>query len=128
MKYLRLYADADGESHFEDVTVAPATTRTLVETWPGFGFSAPIPVESMTLVDVPAELGDPEIWHPAPQRYFAMFIDGELEMEASDGVKRRVGPGDLMLLEDTTGKGHVSRKLNDGRQVLLLISAPEAAG
>jgi len=32
-----------------------------------------------------------------------------LEVELSDGTKRRIGPGDLVLLEDTTGKGHVTR-------------------
>jgi quercetin dioxygenase-like cupin family protein len=127
VKYLHLYADAEGESHFEDVAVPATTARSLVETWTEFMFSDPIPVETMTLVDVPPDPGDPEIWHPAPQRYFAILIKGELEMEASDGEKRRVAAGDLMLLEDTTGKGHRTRELNDGGQVLLLISAPQDA-
>ena len=47
----------------------------------------------------------------APQRQFAINLTGELEVEVSDGARRRLGPGDLVLLEDTHGKGHVTRLL-----------------
>jgi hypothetical protein len=36
-----------------------------------------------------------------------------VEVTASDGETRRIGQGELLLLEDTTGKGHSTRALGD---------------
>jgi hypothetical protein len=33
-------------------------------------------------------------------------LAGEAEIIASDGERRQVGPGMVVLLEDTSGKGH----------------------
>jgi hypothetical protein len=38
-------------------------------------------------------------------------------VQTSNGEVRRFGPGDVVLLEDTTGKGHRSRVVGD-RDVL----------
>ncbi len=35
-----------------------------------------------------------------------IVLDADMTMEASDGSKRRFVPGDVLLLEDTFGKGH----------------------
>jgi quercetin dioxygenase-like cupin family protein len=50
-------------------------------------------------------------WHTAPRRQFAINMTGELEVEISNGTRRRIGAGDLVFLEDLTGKGHVTRAL-----------------
>ena len=50
-------------------------------------------------------------WHPAPRRQFAINMTGDLEVEISDGTRHRIGQGDLVYLEDVTGKGHVTRVL-----------------
>jgi hypothetical protein len=38
-------------------------------------------------------------------------MDGEIEIETSLGEKRVFKHGDVLLVEDTTGKGHRSRNL-----------------
>lgn len=45
----------------------------------------------------------------APRRQFVIVLSGELEVEVSDGEKRRFGSGGICLVEDTAGRGHVSR-------------------
>jgi hypothetical protein len=128
MQYIRIWADATGESHIDDVEM-PTTSRVLVEGWPPFDFSAPFPVSALTVVHVPAgeHVGHDDIWHPAPRRQFLVYLQGETEITASDGARRRLGPGMLILVEDTTGKGHRSRALGGAGQVVLFIAAPESA-
>ncbi len=47
----------------------------------------------------------------APERQYVIMLRGEVEIEASDGTVRRLGAGDILLAEDTTGKGHCSRSV-----------------
>ena len=93
-KLCRIYATSDGESHMEELSVGPDVGL--------------LPLQGMT-----ARSYNPSnvTWHVAPQRQFAINLTGELEAEVSDGQRRRFGPGDLVFLEDTHGKGHVTRLL-----------------
>jgi len=36
-------------------------------------------------------------------------LEGEVEIEVGDGTKRILRSGDILLAEDTTGQGHISR-------------------
>jgi hypothetical protein len=113
MRYFRIYAGQDGESHFEDVDV---------EMQAGGGqsdLSAMIPATGIIFRRSPP---DQYIdWHPAPRRQFVITLAGEAEVEASDGEVRRIGPGTIMLAEDTTGKGHITRGVgNEERQSLFV--------
>lgn len=36
------------------------------------------------------------------------MLRGSIEIEVSDGTRRRFAPGDLLLVTDTTGIGHVT--------------------
>jgi hypothetical protein len=49
-------------------------------------------------------------------------LSGEAEIEIGDGTVRRFGPGDVMLAEDTTGRGHVTRVVGD--EPRLYVSVP----
>jgi uncharacterized cupin superfamily protein len=53
-------------------------------------------------------------------------MSGTVEMETTDGTARRLGPGDIVLLEDTTGRGHVTRNIGDGYAMFLVIPVPAA--
>jgi quercetin dioxygenase-like cupin family protein len=48
-------------------------------------------------------------WHPAPRRQYVITLFGQGEIELSDGTKRRFGAGDIMLADDTAGRGHITR-------------------
>jgi uncharacterized cupin superfamily protein len=41
------------------------------------------------------------------------MLSGEMEVEIGDGSKRRFKAGDVLLAEDTTGQGHITRRFGD---------------
>jgi len=106
MQYTRIYADSRGESHFDEVTVK-LSSMDFAPPAPPLNVSAPIPAAQMVFISSPPGwFGD---WHPAPRTQFWVQIAGQTEIEVSDGEVRRFKPGDVVLLEDVTGKGHLSR-------------------
>ena len=52
-------------------------------------------------------------WHPTPVRQWLVLMSGECEFEAGDGEKEIRKTGDLVLLDDTSGKGHQTKVLGD---------------
>lgn len=113
----RIFSDSDGESHIEEVTVTLKDAGTI-----GM-LSEKIPVEGLVFREVePAYDYD---FHTAPQRQYVVMLDGELEIETSLGEKGVLRAGDILLAEDTTGKGHRSRNLKPIRRKSLFITLPE---
>ncbi len=101
MRITRIWADDAGESHYEDMEVELKTSGPLGR------FSAPLAVASMILRE-----NDPGYdldWHVAPRRQYIAMLAGLVEIRVSDGEIRTFGPGEILLVEDTTGKGHKSR-------------------
>ena len=97
---LHIYADAQGDSHLEELMVETAPSG-RVRT------AKSLPVTGIEIREyAPRYVND---WHRAPARQFAITIVGELEVEVSGGVRRRVRTGELVFLEDTKGKGHITR-------------------
>ena len=94
VRYMRLYSDADGVSRFEDLEVEFAP-RTFVPPAPPFDVSEPIGAA-----------------HPAPARQLMLFMAGSFEVTAGEET-RRIGAGDIVLLENTRGPGHGTVALED---------------
>lgn len=116
MNYFRIYTGADGETHFEDLEID------LGEASGQSSLSRLIPATGVIFRRSPAnQFID---WHPAPRRQFVITLSGEAEVEASDGEVRRIGPGTIMLADDTSGKGHITRGV--GTQERLSIFIPLA--
>jgi hypothetical protein len=105
MKIHRLYTDAQGESHFADVEVE------FVETSPSGRLSKRLPVSGIIFREVPPTY-DLD-WHPAPRRQYIINLDNGVQITASDGEERIIGAGEVLLVEDTTGKGHLSKAINE---------------
>jgi quercetin dioxygenase-like cupin family protein len=59
-------------------------------------------------------------WHNPPRRKLVIWLTGEVEFQTSDGDIRRVMAGSVVLAEDTTGKGHISRHPAEG-QLLVFV-------
>jgi hypothetical protein len=113
MNYFRIYAGPDGESHFEDIEVEMTAGGSQSD------LSAAIPA---TGIIFRRSSPDQHIdWHPAPRRQFVITLSGEAEVEASDGEVRRIGPGTIMLAEDTTGKGHITRGVGTVERLSLFV-------
>jgi len=61
-------------------------------------------------------------WHPTPARQFIVFLKGQFTVRVSDGETRRLNPGDIVLVEDTTGNGHYSTTPADSEENLIFIT------
>lgn len=101
MRIHNLYADASGESHFRDIEVEWAE-----ETRAG-QLSRRFPATGIIFRRVPPTY-DLD-WHPAPRRQYIINLDAGVRLTASDGESRVIGAGEVILVEDTWGKGHLSQ-------------------
>jgi quercetin dioxygenase-like cupin family protein len=106
MHITRIYADTEGESHYEDVEII------LKEDGPLGRMSAPLVVTSMILRE--NETGYDYPWHVAPRKQYIIMLEGLVEITVSDGESRVFSPGEIVLVEDIHGKGHKSRSV-DGK-------------
>jgi hypothetical protein len=109
MKYARLYCDDAGESHFEDVDVKLLPVNFAP---PASPMNVSEPQRARQLLFLCARAGWVSDWHPAPKRQFLFRLAGEFETTVSGGETRRFPAGSILLVEDTTGKGHVSRVIS----------------
>lgn len=125
MNLLRVFSDGNGESHFEDVEIPFAEIDDYFENTPPVLFSSFEPAEEYGFERVPPGwVGD---WHPAPQRVLAIYLSGELEIQVSDGEVRPIGPGTILLAEDTTGKGHRNRVTSLSELHMVFVKLPDRA-
>jgi quercetin dioxygenase-like cupin family protein len=106
MKITRLYVDAKGETHFEDVDIP------FVESGPGGQTSKRYPASGIVFRET-AGTYDYD-WHNAPRKQYIINLDGAVDITVSDGETRRIGAGEVFLVEDVTGKGHISKAV-DGK-------------
>ena len=121
MKCLRIFATPDGESHFGYADI-PMTEGQLFPNEAPFELSGYYPASRMRFVHIPAGARE-DGWHNPPGRVLAVWLDGVVEYETSDGEVRHVSAGHFVLAEDTHGKGHMARYPIEG-QNLILISLP----
>lgn len=115
MRVTRIYTGDDGESHFEDLDVDLkdlGKVGAMSSLWPASG------------VIFRETAGDYDLdWHTAPRRQLVVNLaGGQVEIEVGDGTKRRLGPGDILLAEDTTGRGHISRAVDGAPRSCLFIT------
>jgi hypothetical protein len=106
MKIHNLYVDDTGESHFRDIEIE------YVESGPGGRLSRRLPATGIIFREVPPSYYLD--WHPAPRRQYIINLDAGVEITASDGESRVIGAGEVILVEDVKGKGHLSKAL-DGK-------------
>jgi hypothetical protein len=114
MKITRLYTGTDNESHFEEMEIelenagdigelsekVDATGIIFRRTGPGYDYD----------------------WHNAPQRQYIIMLDGAVDVEIGDGTVRRFSTGDILLAEDTTGRGHKSRAVNNEPRLSVFVT------
>ena len=118
MKYVRMYADKMGDSHFEDVEVEMSLVNFAPST-PPLGVSSSMPSTNIVFADTPAGwYGEP---HPVQGRLIIIYLAGEMEVTVSDGEVRRFGPGSAVLVEDTSGKGHASRAIGNDNVLAVMV-------
>ncbi len=123
MRYTRVYSDAAGESHFEDMDV-PMTAVSFAPPVPPVDLSSFSPASRIGFLSAPS--GFIADWHPAPRRQWMLYLAGRVEAEVTDGERRELGPGSVTLLEDTTGRGHRSRVIGPDAVLLAVVQVDES--
>jgi len=101
MRIHNLYADADGETHFRDIEVDWA------EKAPWGKLSKRLAATSIIFAEATADYHYES--HPAPCRQYVITLDDGIEVTTSDGEHRVFSAGEVVLVEDTSGKGHVTK-------------------
>jgi hypothetical protein len=118
LSYFRLVSDSVGESHFVPLDIEMAT-RDFAPPAPSFDVSALEPAAKVGFLRLPK--GWVGQLHRSPIRMWVFFLSGEMEFGATDGQVRPGVPGKAFLLEDTSGKGHLSRVVGDSDAVLAVV-------
>ena len=99
-----LYASHDGESHFRDIEIDWAGETAVGK------LSERLPATGIIFRQTPSDY-DLD-WHPAPRRQYIVNLDAGARITASDGEVRVIGAGEVILVEDTFGKGHLSQSVD----------------
>jgi len=118
MEIVRIYSGSDGRSHFEDVPIELAemgAAGRISERWPGRGVQ-------FREVDGSYHLD----FHVAPRRQLVVNLTGSVEIEIGSGERRVFGPGSILLAEDTTGQGHISRDVAGAPRTCLFVHLEDA--
>jgi quercetin dioxygenase-like cupin family protein len=111
----RLYTGPDGQTHADksEVKLRPSALRA------GLDDSEPLKASSAQFFRWPP--GYVWDWHTATQRQYVITLSGRGEVEVAGGQKIRLNPGQIVLAEDVTGKGHITRVIGSEDLVFLLV-------
>lgn len=112
MKFTKIYSGSDNKSYFKEIDASSESEQPLGS------YSKNFPVKGMMFRDF--KKGASFDWHTAPRVQYIIYLEGEVEVEASSGEKRVFKPGDVLLASDLTGKGHITRTLTDGRSIVVV--------
>ncbi len=110
IEYLRIYSDSDGCSHFETKNVC-LESKDYAPPAPPLNTSTLELADNSVFLELPVDwYGD---WHPTPVRQWLILISGKCEFKVGDGERSIRKAGDIVLLDDTSGKGHQTKVLEN---------------
>ena len=117
IKVTRIYTGPDGKTHAEEVDVPLGAPRGATEV------SEPVDVTSVQFRRTsPDYFID---WHTAPRKQYVITLSGESEVVIGDGTAIRLHPGHILLAEDVTGQGHISRAVGAEDRISLFLPLVE---
>ena len=111
---VRIYTGPDGQTHFEDLPLPAEGSH-------NFALQAGA---NLVFRCFPADYF--RDWHTSPRRQYIFILAEQVEIGIGDGTTRRFGPGDVILADDLTGRGHTSRCWEFRGSVPLCRWAPNA--
>jgi hypothetical protein len=112
----RLYTGSDGETHAEEIAdtrLTPDAARN------GLEVSDVIRVSGLQFART--ALGWVRDSHVAERHLYIVTLSGRGEIELAGGRKIPLEPGSVILAEDSTGKGHISRTIGTEDRIALNI-------
>lgn len=110
----RIYSDENGDSRFEDILIDMNDAGNIG------ALSAIQPVKGIIFREV--EPSYDYDFHNAPQKQYIILLDGGIEIETSLGETKRFEAGEILLVEDTSGKGHRTRNLKPEKRRSVFIT------
>lgn len=113
MKITRIYSDDQGDSRFEDINIL------LIDQGDIGYLSSSVAVKTLQFRKVSADYDYD--FHCAPQRQYIVLLDGGVEIQTSLGYTRQFHSGEILLVEDTAGKGHKTKNLEKRDRTSLFI-------
>ena len=123
MKYAIVLADEQGISHFKDAEL-DFTAVNFSPPAPPVNLSDYIPASKLFFFKIPAGwFGD---WHLSPKSQYFCCLSGKIEITVGDGEKRVFRAGDVFLLDDTSGKGHVTKVIGEQEFLAAIIQLATA--
>jgi hypothetical protein len=123
MRYTRVHSGADGETHFEELDTAGETARARESDLVGT-VSETFPVTGIYFREVVEESSP--LPHNAPFPLFIIGLRGTFSIEVSGGEIREFPPGSVVLVEDTEGKGHTTRRVGEEPRATLMAPLARA--
>jgi quercetin dioxygenase-like cupin family protein len=117
----RVYSGPDGKSHITEVVLP---MKPFVDTEGAHGEGSPMQRAAGIAFRV-APAGYVLDWHCAPRRQYSISLSGTAEIEVGDGTVARIGPGDVVLAEDLTGQGHVTRVVGSEPRFYAIVPIEE---
>ena len=115
VKITRIYTGSDGETHAEEITGTLRSDPSRA----GIEFSDLIKVAGLRFARTsPGWVRD---WHTEGTHQYVITLSGRGEFEISGGHKVPLVPGSIVLVEDATGKGHISRTFGTEDRIALNI-------
>ena len=113
IRVTRIYTGDDGKTPAEEYDVPLGEQRGATE------LAEPVDVTSLQFRRTsPDYFID---WHTAPRKQYVVTLRGTSEIEIGDGSTITLGPGHILLAEDTTGQGHISRAVGTEDRISLFI-------
>ncbi len=114
MGVFRIYKGEDNRSHIEELSISGQLSK------------SPRAASRIFLKEFPS--GTFLDWHPAPRRQIVIILSGQLEHEFKDGSRHTFGVGDVRILEDTTGEGHITRVVGSEPVVVAVVPLADSDG
>lgn len=104
-----LYTGPDGQAYVKDIEVN-ARPNGVVDLLPTSG------------VEIHRTRAGFSIgWHVEKRRQYVITLSGHGEIDIAGGKKIELGPGSILLVENTTGKGHQTRTVGKKPWVALWL-------
>jgi quercetin dioxygenase-like cupin family protein len=105
IRCVRIWTGDDDNSHFEEgvLDLEPGRNGDLL--------TGKLPASTVSFEETGR--GGKLDWHTAPVRQLVVTLSGKLDFQTRSGAHFKLGPGDILLAEDTAGGGHSWKLIDD---------------
>ena len=110
----RFYTGPDGQTHAEEVELKLAAARV--------GVDQSEALNATRLQFARRHPGNVDDWHTTRSHQYAITLTGRGEFEVAEGKKVTLEPGHVFLVDDLTGKGHITRTLGNEDWTVMVVN------